>query len=117
MEEMLVADFLDLLQLRELVFNRLSISLEQTLELEEATRGQRQSKLWFQHRAGHVTALWLEAAVNSDHSQPRQSIIKQICDPESHQSTSAAQAWGLKHENTSCDKYLCERKKHTCTSL
>ena len=51
MEEMLEADYLDLLQTYKLVFNCLSISLEQTLELEEATRGQCQSKLWFQHRA------------------------------------------------------------------
>ena len=76
MEEMLEADYSDLLQTCELVFNRLSISLEQTLELEKATRGQHQSKLWFQHRAGHVTASLLKAAVRTDHSQPSRSLIK-----------------------------------------
>ena len=95
------------------VFDKLSISHEQAQKLEEATRNQHQSKLWFKYRAGRVTASHLKAAVHTDVTQPSQSLIKQICYPESRGGTSEAQEWGLKNEKTARDTYCSSvKKKH-----
>lgn len=112
-EEMLEAGYMDLLQVCEDVFDNLSISSEQARKLEESTRKQSQSKLWFKYRAGRVTASQFKAAVHTDITQPSQSLIKQICYPESHRATSEAQEWGLKHEKTARDIYCSAvEKKH-----
>ena len=52
---------------------------EQAQELEKATRDQSQANLWYQHRAGQMTASTLKAAVHTDASQPSHSLIKAIC--------------------------------------
>ena len=86
---------------------------EQAQKLEEATRNLHQSKLWFKYRAGRVTASHLKAAVHTDVTQPSQSLIKQICYPESRGGTSEAQEWGLKNEKTARDTYCSSvKKKH-----
>ena len=83
-EEMLEATYVDLLEKCEEIFDNLSITSDQTHKLEEATRNQTKSKLWFKYRAGCVTASRLKAAVHTDVTQPSQSLIKEICYPESH---------------------------------
>ena len=112
-EEMLEAGYIDLLKVCEDVFDNLSINHEQAQKLEEATRNQSQSKLWFKYRAGRVTASRFKAAAHTDVTQPSQSLIKQICYPESYGATSEAQEWGLKHEKAARDTYCSSMvKKH-----
>jgi hypothetical protein len=57
------------------------------LVVEEKTREQRKSRVWFDQRAGRVTAsVFLEAARTKNSS----SLIKRICYPQSsHFSTEA----------------------------
>ena len=47
--------------------------------IEKHTQSQSQSKLWFQQRAGRVTASKLKAAVCTDMSQPSINVINKIC--------------------------------------
>ena len=110
-KEMLEATYMDLLMKCEEVFNSLSVTKEQAQELEEVTRNQSLSKLWFQYRAGRVTASMLKAAVHTDATQPSQSLIKKICYPESCTFTSEATEWGLKHEKTALEAYYSDMKK------
>ena len=59
-----------------------SVSIEQATSLERYTQEQSKSKLWFQHRAGRVTASQFKMAAATDMTQPSQSLIKAICYPE-----------------------------------
>ena len=53
------------------------------------------------------------AVYNGGQHQPSQSLIKQICYPESRGGTSEAQEWGLKNEKTARDTYCSSvKKKH-----
>ena len=73
---MLEATFVDLLVKYEEVFSHLAVTSEQARVLEEATKNQSLCKLWFQYRAGRITASLLKAAVHTDAGQPSQSLIK-----------------------------------------
>ena len=81
----------------EEAFNNLAVTGEQAQALEKATRGQSLSKLWFQHRAGRITASMLKFSVHTDITQPSQSLIKKICYQESYKFSSQATDWGLKN--------------------
>jgi len=67
----------------EKVFNSLQVTKEQAINLEKETRKQAKSRMWFNYRAGRITASKLKSAVCTDPSQPSQSLIKAICYPES----------------------------------
>ena len=66
------------------VFSSLEISKEQCEAVEEATRTQSQSKLWYMFRAGRITASKFRNSVLANLCKPPASLIKQICYPESH---------------------------------
>lgn len=72
-----------LLEECEEIFTNLNVSDEQAKAVEESTKGQCNVKLWFQHRAGCITASKFKDAVHTDVTQPSQSLIKRICYPES----------------------------------
>lgn len=44
-----------------------SVSEEQSVILEQETREQAKSKIWFKHRAGRVTASKFKASCSTDH--------------------------------------------------
>ena len=46
-------------------------------QIEESTREQAQSKIWFQQRAGRVTASQLKAAVVTNTAQPSTNVSNQ----------------------------------------
>ena len=87
------------------MFNSYTITPELAKRIEENTQDQAQSKLWFQQRAGRVTASRLKAAVCTNVAQPSQSLIKGICYPEGTSFTSKATAWGCDHEQKACKEY------------
>lgn len=72
------------------VFDSLAVTEDQAVNLENETQGQAKSKLWFQHRAGRITASHFKAAACTDATQPSQSLIKSICYPEAYKFNSAA---------------------------
>ena len=104
----------DLLNKCEEVYSSYSISPEQAKSIEEETREQSKSKLWFQQRSGRVTASKLKLAVHTDITQPSQSLIKSICYPENNQFKSQATSWGCEHETIALKEYkLKQNKNHT----
>ena len=50
--------------------------------MEQETRKQSDSKVWFEQRAGRVTASKLYSILHTNQSQPSVSLIKPICYPE-----------------------------------
>lgn len=98
----------------ETVFENYVITADMAANVEKHTRNQSQSKLWFQQRAGRVTASKLKAAVCTSLSQPSISLIKSVCYPECNRFASKATAWGCVHERTALEAYVSqERSKHT----
>ncbi|CAM4419673.1 unnamed protein product [Leuciscus chuanchicus] len=80
------ADFSSLLD-RESIFDNLQITEQESLAVEEATRAQSASKVWFEQRAGRVTASVFHEAGRSDSAV---SLIKRICYPWSCQVSTEA---------------------------
>ena len=108
----------DLLKKCEEVFKTYTITADVAKHIEEKTQDQAQSKLWFQQRAGRVTASRLKAAVCTNITQPSHSLIKAVCYPESTQFKSNATAWGCQHEEQAYREYKrVAQSKHTDFSI
>ena len=89
------------------------ISKEMAEKVEQATRSQSHSKLWFKYRAGRITASRMKAVCRTDPGNPAQSLIKSICYPEAFSFTTVATKWGCKHEKQGQEMYLAVNKlKH-----
>ena len=58
--------------------------LKSSQVLEANTKDQSNSRLWFMHRVGCITASNFKSAVGTDPCMPSQSLIKRICYPESY---------------------------------
>lgn len=67
------------------------------------TRTQADSRLWYQQRAGRVTASKLRQVLHTDISQPSLSLIMAICYPETYK---VACKYGCEHETTAREKYV-----------
>ena len=81
--------------------------------VEQETRQQSASKLWFKFRAGRITASRMKQACNTDPAIPSQSLIKSICYPEAYRFVSEAMQWGCSHEATARNEYNTHQKsKH-----
>ena len=101
----------DLLQECDQCFCKLSISPEHCTNIEKHTRDQAHSKLWFQQRAGRITASRFKAAACTDPALPSQSLVKSICYPEDHRFSTKGTQWGCAHERTAYQAYI-----HQCTA-
>ena len=110
-EEYLTAPYTDLMDQCDQCFKEMKVTSEQACMIEENTRLQAKSKLWFQQRSGRITASKLKAAVHTNISQPSQSLIMSICYPESRQFYSKTTSWGCTHEHTARDAYVTLKKK------
>ena len=110
-EKYIKLNFPDLLVQCEVFFASLSITPAQAKEVEEKTREQSGSKIWFQQRAGRITASRLKSSVCTDITQPSMSLIRGICYPESNQFKSTATMWGCEHEKVALEIY--KRKADT----
>jgi len=92
----------------------ISITDEMAVAVENETRSQANSKLWFRYRAGRVTASRMKAVCHTDATNPSQSLVKSICYPESFCFTSRQTTWGCKHEKSARDQYVkAQKSKHT----
>lgn len=91
----------------------LDISHAEAMSVEENTKLQSKSKLWFQYRAGRITASNMKAALSTKLEAPSISVIKSICYPARKMINSKAITWGCKHENEARKKYIrVAAKKH-----
>ena len=114
-EELLQATYPELLKVSEETFLSISITSEQAKSLEVLTIGQSQSKLWYQYRAGRITASKLKSAVRTDANRPSQSLIKQICYPEDFKFQTTSTRWGTEHEKDAITEYCAQNKdSHSC---
>ena len=98
---------LDYLQLLDLSKEHIPevISMTQQEHLEELTRSQSKSKLWFKFRAGRVTGSRLYQVVKTDPHKPALSLLNSVCYPETCQFKSAATAYGCRHEKDALEAY------------
>jgi len=62
--------------------------------------------MWFQQRAGHITASKLKEILHTDFSQPSMSLIKGICYPAAHQFSSLPCLYGLENEDRARSDYF-----------
>ena len=100
------------------MFETYTITADVAKHIEEKTRDQAQSKLWFQQRAGRVTASRLKAAVCTNITQPSHSLIKAVCYPESTRFKSNATTWGCQHEEQAYREYKrVAQSKHADFSI
>ena len=107
----LTLTYSDLVEESEELYKSYQLSEAQVKAVEEATRGQSKSKIWHEQHAGRVTASTLKAALATSVANPSPSLIKSICYPQSHAFTSAACAWGQKHESTARGVYYSKYAK------
>ena len=108
----LLLSYTDLLEKCEGV--SLTITVEQARLLEEKTRQQARSTIWFEQRAGRVTASKFKAACHTDSTQPSASLIKSISYPKSNSFKSKSTDWGCAHEKTALEAYCSKNKtNHT----
>ena len=77
--ELCKLDFEDLLEESNRVFEAINMSIEQAKAIEEATRNQSKSFLWFDMRAGRITASKFHQACHTDPASPSISLIKDVC--------------------------------------
>lgn len=84
---------------------KIDVTSDQSKCLEEATRTQSESKLWYRHRAGRVTASKMKRVCRSNPDQPSQSLIKSVCYPQNYSFTTNATKWGCKHEEEARKAY------------
>jgi len=74
--------------------------------------------VWFQQRAGRITASRIRAAAHTDPTQPSPSLIKSIWYPESHQFETHATTLGCEHEQTARNAHVAMAEKiHTGLSV
>ena len=109
----------DLLKKCEQVYKDMTLTAEQVKTVEEKTRDQSGSKLWFQQRAGRVTASKLRSVLHTKVTDPSKSLISSICyDPESTRFYSKACMYGCEHEDDA-RKVYCEvmNKEHNSFSV
>ena len=104
-EEYMDLSYPDLFHKYEELFHTIKITPAQAKSIEEKTRGQFLSKVWFQQWAGRVTASKMKLAARTNLAQPSQSLIKAICYPENQFRTKAT-TWGCEHENDARLQYI-----------
>ena len=102
----------DLLAKSTDIFQKMNISSEQAKLIEEVTKSQSKSPLWFQMRAGRITASKFHKACHTDPASPSVSLIKEVCYGSNF--TSKATTWGCTHENEAVSQYKQVVIAHSC---
>ncbi|XP_078658592.1 uncharacterized protein LOC144903975 [Branchiostoma floridae x Branchiostoma belcheri] len=83
----------------------LSLTPDEIQAIEENTRQQSHSTVWYKQRAGRITASNLKSACHTDPDKPSKSLIMNVCYPESHKFVTPATKWGQDHEATARKAY------------
>ena len=72
------------------VFDCLQVNAKEGEAVENATRNQSQSEMWYTQRVVRITASKFKVACYTNQENPSKSLIKMVCYPESHRFTSVA---------------------------
>lgn len=76
----------------------IEVTKEEIMNVETSTRKQSEEKLWYEFRAGRVTASKMKAVCHTDFTNPSKSLIKSVCYPARNKFTTAATKWGTANE-------------------
>jgi len=68
------------------------------MAVELKTKGQSKCKIWYEQRAGRITASNLRKVLHTDFSKPSMSLLKTICYPHKLKIYSEACEYGQQHE-------------------
>ena len=68
--------------------------------------------LWFQYRAGRITASWFKQVLGTDPHQPSLSLLSSICYPDIHKFSTPVTSWGCKHEKEALLAYKSWMTSH-----
>lgn len=90
--------FPEILKACEALYDTTTITPEQANMVELKTRGQSKCKLWYEQRAGRITASVLQKVLHTDFSKPSVSLLKSICYPHATKFFSVACEYGQQHE-------------------
>jgi hypothetical protein len=85
--------------------------------VQMATRDQSTAKLWYDYRAGRVTASNLKAVCCTDADKPSLSLIQLVCYPYEHLFNAPATDWGLSKKPAALCKYKDSVSSHTDLSV
>ena len=84
----------------------ITVTEQEAVQVESKTKLQANSRLWYQMRAGRVTASRFRSACRANPAQPSISLIMGICNPELTKFNTAATNWGCEHEKVAIFRYL-----------
>lgn len=107
-QQLTALSFSELLEKAEDIFDDITCTEQQVIDVEASTRDQRKSELWFNMRAGRITASRFYEACHTSLTEPSISLIKGIC--YGSKFYSKATEWGNKNEKIALVKY-----KQVCT--
>ena len=88
------------------VFKGIILSWEECAYLEECTRLQSQSGLWFEQRVGRITASKFSAVAHATLNPPPAYLIKQLMERNKSLRHVLAIQWGVDHEDVAREAYL-----------
>ena len=88
------------------------VTPQQVNSVEQKTRDQSNSRLWFKMRSGRITASKFMSVCHTDPANPSVSLIMSICHPESFHFTTAATEWGCQHEKNAVQKYKTKNQSN-----
>ena len=80
-EECIQLNYTELLQQCQQI--SFEVTPDECQAIETSTRKQSLSKVWYQQRAGRITASNLKSACKTSAAKPAKSLVKSICYPES----------------------------------
>ncbi|KAI4468024.1 exonuclease phage-type/recb c-terminal domain-containing protein [Holotrichia oblita] len=95
----------DALLQKATAYSEITLSIEDCQKVQAATRQQAQSSLWFQQRAGRITASNFRAVCRTTVERPSKSLIKIICYPTNFLFKTKATIWGTTHEKDGLAAY------------
>ena len=102
-EECIQLDYIELLQQCQQI--SLEVTGDECQAIETSTRKQSQNKVWYQQRAGRITASNLKSACKTNTAKPAKSLAKSICYPEAHKFSTPSTRWGPEHKGRARKAY------------
>ena len=92
--------------LKDVFATGMFVTHEEVNYLEESTRLQSQSLLWFQHRSGRITTSKFFAVKRASLDPPPTSLVKQLMERSTISSHVPALRWGIDNENVARQTYI-----------
>ena len=94
----------------------MDVTQNMAVTVEKASREQYKTRMWFNYRAGRITASKMKAVCHTNPANPAQGLIKQVCYPQMYNFTSKQTSWECTHEKAARDRYK-KRMKETHTTF